>query len=260
MATQQQLIDRLLDQVEGVVETLELEKRSRPSTNNPLDDALMSSAYDAPVNDLDDEDLDDSDDSDDEAPGYDGEDWDGDTDDSDGSEDDEAERRGATHTTVPIQRGQAGRDVMLKYYGQVDSSTMHSETPPLRHHRFESKIRNIMARDKVQPAEAARRARVENPVLFADYQRSGLQGHASHQALVTAEMRKGFSRTVAEQRIMHLYGNTAGPTLTKGDTVTTRFMRCVDTVMKRHPGMSRMEAMQAARERNPRLFARFQNV
>jgi hypothetical protein len=253
----ERMFDNLLDKVERAIEDLEaVHKRSRPSTNNPLDDALMSSAYDSPINDLDEDDDGDAD----EAPGYDGEDWDGDDgngDDDNGDDDDgdydEDDDEAAVEHPRHLRK-------LAKVYGRTSSTTSGTNTPPPMTHKWAAKVRHIQARDKVTPAEATRRARVENPVLYADYQRSGLKGNARHQDLIADEVRKGFNPTVAAQRVLHLYGSAGAPDLMKGDTLTTRFMRCVDKVIKRHPGMSRMEAMQAARERNPRLFARFQNV
>jgi hypothetical protein len=236
------MIDRLLDDVEAVVKMAEVEKRNRPYY--PADE--MASAYTAPINDVDADDDDDDGDAD-EAAGYDGEDWDADDDATDDDDDGDLED-GVEHPRR-----------VSKVYGRTYSATSGTNSPPPLTHKFETKVREIQHRDGVGPMEAARRARREHPVLHRNYAQSGLMGNADRQALLSAEINKGFSPVVAAQRVMHLHGSVGAPDLMKGDTSAVRFMRCVTKIMKR-TGLQRTEAMQQARLRNPRLFARFQNV
>jgi hypothetical protein len=71
---------------------------------------------------------------------------------------------------------------------------------------------------------------------------------------------KRLSREIAERRVMDLYGSTPADLMKIADSPVVKFMRITDSIMKRHPGLSRTEAMRKARLRNPRAFGRFQNV
>lgn len=72
---------------------------------------------------------------------------------------------------------------------------------PPHHHKFESVTQRIAAERKLPVTAAAQAARVENPVLFRDYQSSGLQNNAAnsgqqlttYEKLVQQEIHKGCS-------------------------------------------------------------------
>ncbi len=118
-------------------------------------------------------------------------------------------------------------------------------------HKFEAVAQNLAAEHGVPISTATVMARKQFPRLYQSYQQSGLQDNAarSHQALVTAEIDKGFSEVVAKQRVMHAYGE-APRDLMKGDTAVTKFMRVTDRIMQKR-GVERTEAMRLARKRNP---------
>jgi hypothetical protein len=142
---------------------------------------------------------------------------------------------------------------MGKRYGQVDSATTGT--------KFEQRVAYVKARDGCSASEAASRARKENPILYESYLKSGLaKGSNTYWAKVQERMLLGDSQTVAEQKVLHAFGKTlATPDINKSADVVD-FMRITDSIMKQHPGLSRVEAMRKARLRNPRAFGRYQNV
>jgi len=105
--------------------------------------------------------------------------------------------------------------------------------------------------------EAARRVRQEYPDIAHGYDDLTSE---SYRSLVEAEIRKGFSPTVAAQRVCHLYPDAAQASISKrDDSDVAEFMSKVDRTMQRE-GISRTEAMAQVRKANPTLFKRFQEV
>jgi hypothetical protein len=147
-----------------------------------------------------------------------------------------------------------------KAYG--DNASSGSPLPVT--HRWEALVQNLAAEHGVPLSTASVMARKQYPRLWVSYQQSGLQGNASssHQQLVATEMAKGLSREIAEQRVMHAHGSAPLDLNKCADSPVVRFMRTVDTIMKRQrqPRLTRVEAMRKARLTNPRLFGRYQNT
>jgi hypothetical protein len=83
----------------------------------------------------------------------------------------------------------------------------------------------------------------------------------THEDAVADQMAKGCSRVVAEQRVLHLYGNLPRSDIAKGvgDTLVTRFMAKCDQAMQQE-GCDRTEAMRRVRKRHEGLFDAFQLV
>jgi hypothetical protein len=83
----------------------------------------------------------------------------------------------------------------------------------------------------------------------------------TYEKAVATEIAKGCSPLVAEQRVLATYGNTLPrSSVAKGDdTVTTHFMKCVDSIMLRD-NCDRTDAMRKARQENEAEFAMFQLV
>lgn len=150
--------------------------------------------------------------------------------------------------------GNSGR--YQKSYAQNSSSG----SPLGQTHKFETVTQRIAAERDLPLAEAAVAARKENPVLFANYQQSGLVGNAaaSHQALVTAAMSKGHSEIVAQRQALHALGSPPWG-LEKRDDSTVRFMDLVTKVMERD-GLQRTDAMRKVRLAHPALAKRFAEV
>src|SRR5436190_20479481 len=69
-----------------------------------------------------------------------------------------------------------------------------------KRHRFEAFVDMIAREEKVPRATAMQRARQRDPELYASYQEYG-RVSKSYEALVRAEIAKGFNQTVAEQRV-----------------------------------------------------------
>jgi hypothetical protein len=257
-------IQQDLDELERQIAEFEkvLGKRSRPATNNPYD-LLAPSAYphndddgdgnehpyDAQMNELTD--------------GEDDPDVDPDQDELDSGELDDTDDDNDPEPPLSLRNN---RQRMGKAYAQVDSATTGTNTPPPVTHKFESKINYIKARDGCSASEAASRARRENPILYEIYLKSGLAKSLApysnnYWAAVQDQMRKyALTETVARQRVEQMFGaNIPKPDLAKGDTPVTRF-HSVGTKIMQKRGIERTEALRLARKRNPRLFAKFQEV
>jgi hypothetical protein len=123
-------------------------------------------------------------------------------------------------------------------------------------HKFQTVTARIAAARNLPKAQAQVVARLENPELYADYQRSGVA--KSYNDLVAAEIAKGCNPTVARQRVDYAYPQAARASIAKSASAS-EFMASVDEIKKAH-NCSRTEAMALARREHPEEFARFQNV
>lgn len=124
---------------------------------------------------------------------------------------------------------------------------------------FDAFVHQIAARDGIPLDQATTRARQEYPDEFAALNRTGVA--KSYRELVAAEIAKGYSDTVARQRINYAHPELARESIesiAKGSRVS-EFMSVVDAIKKRD-GVSRVEAMARARREDPQRFERFQNV
>jgi hypothetical protein len=196
----------------------------------------------------------------DEEDDWDGDDSDdnggaGDDDDDDGDDDefDNPGRKRLLNTGEPMQY----RPNLDKAYG--NSSSNGSPLPVTS--KWEAVVQNLSNEHGIPLSTASVMARKQFPRLYQTYQESGLQGNAArtHQALVTAEMDKGFSEIVAKQRVAHAYGSTPADITKFADSPVTRFNAVVTKLMEER-GIERTEALRLARKRNPALFAKFQEV
>lgn len=121
--------------------------------------------------------------------------------------------------------------------------------------RFQKVVDRIAARDNIAKVNAMSVARLERPDLFRRLQR--VDAERSYEDLVTVEIRKGCSPTVAAQRVALLYPRAAQSTINKSDRAEAEFMRSVAKIADRE-GISDIEAMRAARTVHPEEFRRFQ--
>lgn len=149
-----------------------------------------------------------------------------------------------------------------------DEEDQIGKAAPPHHHKFESVSQRIAAERKLPLTAAAQAARVENPVLFRDYQSSGLQNNAAnsgqqlttYEKMVQQEIRKGCSANVARQRVSYAHPALARhQTIAKAAASPAEFMGRVDQVMQARD-CSRTAAMQTVRKQFPELFRKFQNV
>lgn len=167
-----------------------------------------------------------------------------------------------------------GDQPVRKAYGVTSS------TPPaaLPHHKFQTVTARIAAARGVPMTKAAQLARIENPELFADYQRKGeLHGNAQGQALVVPStgmvksspsfehavqlerQAYGLSKEAAAQRVCEASPGLAREYIAKNESEAADFNSYVTKVMVRDNINSRTQAMQVARRERPDL-AHFGNV
>jgi hypothetical protein len=125
--------------------------------------------------------------------------------------------------------------------------------------KFDALVREIAARDKIPLAQASVRARAEHPEAYAALNRTDTT--KSYRGLVEAEIAKGFSDTVARQKVAYAFPQAAREsiaTIAKSARVS-EFMNAVNEIKKAR-GCSRTAALSTARREHPDLFARFENV
>jgi hypothetical protein len=127
--------------------------------------------------------------------------------------------------------------------------------------KFDRRVREVAARDGVGMVEAMRRARKQFPADFfaLQHQPIGKSASFTYEDAVAAEIAKGFSPTVAKQRVQHAYGATLPhSSIYKSlETATTPFMNRCDEIMARDK-CDRITAMRKARLEHERDFAMFQ--
>jgi hypothetical protein len=120
------------------------------------------------------------------------------------------------------------------------------EDPKLTHHETQ-----------MPRTSAMRRARLKQQAARLD--RSG----TFKRSLVDAEIAKGFSPTVARQRILHSHGPAAladdDPMAKATDSLVVRFMKRVDQTMLAER-CDRTEALRRVRLAEPELYERFNLV
>ena len=132
---------------------------------------------------------------------------------------------------------------------------------------FDDLVDDIKARNGVSHLEAMERARREHPREYRQSQ--GLTSTAGRtykaapltfEAAVDAEISKGCSPVLAEQRVQQAYGQTLPSVgaFTKA-SVIEKFARLVDQTMRRD-GCDRARALEKVRRAEPDLYEAFQIV
>jgi hypothetical protein len=193
---------------------------------------------------------------DDEEHDWDGTDSDdnggaGDDDDGDDDDGDDVPNPGRRRLYSTRDQGDLG-----KAYSQVDSDG--SGSPLATRHRFQALTDFVANRDGVDKATAATTTRKEYPEAYRSFQ--NWRGVAkSYDALVQAEVDRGFSPLIAKQRILHSHG--APPFgLQKRSPDVADFIQITSDIRKRHPNLTDQEVFRKARLQNPEAFNRYQNV
>jgi hypothetical protein len=143
--------------------------------------------------------------------------------------------------------------------------------PPLRT-KFDSRIDYIQDRDKCSRSDAQRKARVEFPADYTNYQQllseqptdeqhtrrypvgsSTKRAPVTYEDLVSTEMAKGVNMEVAGQRVMQQYGGTAlnhRMIQKRGPSVARRFAKAATEIMY-EDGVDRCEALRRLRKERP---------
>jgi hypothetical protein len=122
---------------------------------------------------------------------------------------------------------------------------------------FDALVREVAQRDGIPLAEAARRARQENPDVYDAMTRTDVA--KSFNEMVADEIGKGFSHNVARQKVSNAYPQAARESIAKSQADVADFMCCVTAIQKRDQ-VNRTTAMARARKAHPSEFSRFQNV
>jgi hypothetical protein len=115
----------------------------------------------------------------------------------------------------------------------------------------------IAARRGLPLDEALTQARQRRPDLYTKLRRDPV--NKSFTQLVEQEIAKGRSPDCAAQVVAYAHPHLAPHDISKADDAVAEFMGRCDAVMQAD-GVSRTEAMQIVRKRNPRLFGYLRNV
>jgi hypothetical protein len=172
----------------------------------------------------------------------------------------------------------AGEGVRPRVHPNSGHISVDSRNSPTA---FDSHVQHVKRRDGVSHTQAMSTARKERPDLFAEHQNSlgsyeqemghrralgkseHMSGDTTFEQCCEIEMSKGFSPTLAAQRVLANYGNTlpkSNDMMSKAaDTVITKFMRLVDQEM-RDSNCERHEAMRKVRQSEPELFEAYSLV
>jgi hypothetical protein len=211
-------------------------------------------------------------------PSMDAADDDGDDGDDDDDDEDNMDKAFHERSTSGAPARMRGQHVAVN---RPDTYRLSAEPQPqgrTKRHRFESRIERIRSRDGVSKTEAMSRARVEHPVLFAEYQdhlarrstsqqhvtrgwdQVGKRGSETFESLVSEQIAKGCSPSLAAQRVANLHGYEAmRNSMYKGESrLADRFQKRVDRLIEE--GYSGTDACQIVRQSDPLLFKAMQIV
>jgi hypothetical protein len=164
------------------------------------------------------------------------------------------------------------KDSVNAFLRTHDDANRPGQRPSSKHpsssnsrHKFLGLVQDIKNSHGVPKTEAMAIARQYHPGTFADYQKVDATINKSAPATfedhVAAEVRKGCSELVAQQRVVNAYGNTLPRTsIAKAEVAGAALEEIADQAWQSDAGLSRTEALRKARLENPTLFRRMQRT
>jgi hypothetical protein len=130
---------------------------------------------------------------------------------------------------------------------------------------FETFTAHVKQRDGLTAMEAQTKARKENPELFRRSQGSTTTlttkraPSGRFESLVADEIRKGCSPTLAKQRVINLYGSTAGSpassTMRKAESAQSRLQERAYELAADYPSWPMEKCLREARLEQPHLHS-----